>query len=154
MMGSLSEPTYIVLDTHAIKHLIADEDDRRAVLEAVDRACHTLIIPDIEPEYRVHIGKAMLSLMQSLRGRLRGKFIGLDEPPPRAPEQLEDELRSHGAGRGDLIVARVAWKRAQERGALIVSNDKCFHDASPTLRAYRIEVLRVDEFISEVHEVV
>ncbi|PCN50346.1 hypothetical protein B6U99_04970 [Candidatus Geothermarchaeota archaeon ex4572_27] len=124
------------------------------MLEAIYRKCHCLVIPDVESEHRVHIGEALLSfIVHHVYRRLgRSKFKHPDKPPSRAPRDVEEGLRQCGAKRGDLTVARVAWKRSRGRKALIVSNDPALHNALPKLRAHGIEVLHVDDFLEEVRE--
>ena len=148
-MLPLDEPMNIVLDTHAVKEVLGSEGNRQRVVRLIKEKCHFLIIPDLSSEFEVHV-RSFPSLVSGLRSTLRGKFIPGDEPPRRLSRDLRDlmmELRKRGCDEGDLIVAKVACKRSRKRATLIVSNDECFHNASPLLRRYRVEVIYVKELL-------
>ena len=149
-MNLLDKPKDIVLDTHAIKEIILKEENKW-ILEVIKKICHTLIIPDLRPEYKVHIGQ-FLMLLSSLLTILRGKIVP-DVKPSKLPKDVERSLKRSGADKGDLIVAGVAYRRSRGSRVLIVSDDACFHNAYPSLRKYGIEVAYVKEFLNEASSI-
>jgi len=156
----LTEKSYIILDTHAIMELFTELGDRsigRRIIEIIKIRCHSLIIPDIVSELRVHLQVCPLNLIEALRSLLRGKFISLDRPP-KAPQKILKKIEKYlwkiGCDKGDIVIAKVAYKRAKEHSILIVSNDKCFHNALPKLCKlckHRVEVVDVERFLEIIN---
>jgi len=148
-MPLLDKPMNIVLDTHAVKEVLVNGGNRQRIIRLIKEKCHFLIIPDLSSEFEVHV-RSFLSLVLGLRSELRGKFIPEDKPPKRLSRDLRNlmkKLREEGCDKGDLIVAKVACKRSRERATLIVSDDECFHNALPSLRRYKVEVVYVEELL-------
>lgn len=73
----------LVLDTHAIVPLLK----HRGLVEFVKVGCHTLVIPDVLKELRVHIGYP-LTVFTGMHVRLRGKFIQRCRAGLKLPEDL------------------------------------------------------------------
>ena len=156
-MQTLIRNVEIVLDTHAIREILLDTSNEQLnkILDMIKKKCHTLVIPRLRSEHRVHLDLAQfLQLVNKFRTILRGKFIPDAEPEKRPPRELIESLREKGADKGDIIIASVAYRRARKtkRKALIVSDDKCFHQGTPFLRAYGIEVMYVTEFLKTIIE--
>ena len=153
-MQSSTRGMEVILDTHAIREILlnSSKEQLNKILKAIKERCHTLVIPRLEKEHRIRLDfSQFLQLTMKFRTKLHGKFIPSTEPESDSyfPSELIKVLRKCRADDNDIIIARVAYRRARttKRKALIVSDDESFHECEPFLRRYNIEVKYVEEFL-------
>jgi len=131
--------TDVIPDTHILKMLVRDEGLRKEFLKKIEEKCFNLVLAPLESEYRARIGVKSLSLVESFKSELRGKFV-----QERSIRPIECRLK-----RGDKKLAGTAVRRAKKSGnAIIITEDPDFrkHQCLHILNRHNVNVLTLEEF--------
>ena len=131
--------TDVIPDTHILKMLVGDEGLRKEFLKKIEEKCFNLVLAPLESEYRARIGVESLSLVESFKSELRGKFV-----QERSIRPIECRLK-----RGDKKLAGTAVRRAKKSGnAIIITEDPDFrkHQCLHILNRHNVNVLTLEEF--------
>jgi len=119
--------------------LVRDEGLRKEFLKKIEEKCFNLVLAPLESEYRARIGVKSLSLVESFKSELRGKFV-----QERSIRPIECRLK-----RGDKKLAGTAVRRAKKSGnAIIITEDPDFrkHQCLHILNRHNVNVLTLEEF--------
>lgn len=150
--------TEVILDTHAIVDLLKiynTHDRLKQVAQKLSQKYHSVATPALYSEYKAVIKPfehfpALLSVFQTI---LKGKFKPDVEPiknPTHKIKQTLEQLRKHGANKGDLNLVSAAIKLSRQHPqVIIISNDPCFHTTA-ALKQYNIQAQYVDEFMEQL----